>query len=245
VSTPDGNLAALLAAGYQLTYAQAPGTGAWFADLRDRDGRCAEVGCGPTKEMALELLAERLGRDENRITVLIASAERGETGTARSGSADEMSTAREHSAEYRKTYRGDGSLPGAVASLADQVQALAGRMLAVEAAGYDNLLAVLGEGSLVTFIRDAEDGSYFADVTTEKGAMLHGTGESPAAALQDAKDSEEYPEPYCITCGEPVSIFIGYEGWRHYRGEGTPENRTELYDAGHAPVVAWRWPGES
>ena len=47
-------------------------------------------------------------------------------------------------------------------------------------------------------------------------------------------------EPYCKTCGELIGLFIGYEGWHHYRGDGTPESRTELYDAGHAPAVARR-----
>ena len=51
------------------------------------------------------------------------------------------------------------------------------------------------------------------------------------------------PEPYCSTCGATVGLFLGYDGWHHFRGEGTPENRTELYDAGHEPAVAWREAG--
>jgi len=106
--------------------------------------------------------------------------------------------------------------------------------------------ALLGEDCSVTFGYDAEDGSYFADVITRAGKQLSGSGDTPAAALRDAGNDadEDDLEPYCKTCGEPVSIFISYTGWQHYRGDGTPENRIELYDAGHAPVVAWRWPGE-
>jgi hypothetical protein len=48
-------------------------------------------------------------------------------------------------------------------------------------------------------------------------------------------------EPYCVTCGSPVGIFPGYaDGWHHWRGEGTADSPVELYEAGHAPEVAWR-----
>lgn len=57
-------------------------------------------------------------------------------------------------------------------------------------------------------------------------------------------EDEDDLEPYCRTCGERIGCFIGYEGWHHFQGEGTPENRTELYDAGHVPAVAWRATGE-
>lgn len=48
-------------------------------------------------------------------------------------------------------------------------------------------------------------------------------------------------EPYCYTCGSPVGIFYGHgDGWHHWRGQGTADSPVELYDAGHAPEVAWR-----
>jgi hypothetical protein len=45
--------------GCQVTYASAA-DGAWFADLRDADGRCVQTGLGATKAMALAHLRERL-----------------------------------------------------------------------------------------------------------------------------------------------------------------------------------------
>jgi hypothetical protein len=48
-------------------------------------------------------------------------------------------------------------------------------------------------------------------------------------------------EPYCTACGADVGIFIGHgDAWLHYTGQGTAARPVELYDAGHAPVVAWR-----
>jgi len=58
---------------------------------------------------------------------------------------------------------------------------------------------------------------------------------------EDDEDDEDDFEPYCSTCGALVGIFIGHgDAWLHYTGEGTVANPVELYDAGHAPVVAWR-----
>jgi hypothetical protein len=55
------------------------------------------------------------------------------------------------------------------------------------------------------------------------------------------QDDEDDFEPYCSTCGATVGIFIGHgDAWLHYTGEGTVANPVELFDAGHAPVVAWR-----
>ncbi len=57
--------------GCQVTYASAA-DGAWFADLRDADGRCMQTGLGATKAMALAHLRERLrqrGRDVSDLTV--------------------------------------------------------------------------------------------------------------------------------------------------------------------------------
>ena len=61
--------------------------------------------------------------------------------------------------------------------------------------------------------------------------------------LQDRLDHQydDDPEPYCTACGSDVGIFIGHgDAWLHYSGEGTVESPVDLYDAGHAPVVAWR-----
>jgi hypothetical protein len=48
-------------------------------------------------------------------------------------------------------------------------------------------------------------------------------------------------ETYCSTCGALAGIFIRHgDAWLHYTGEGTVASPVELYDAGHAPEVAWR-----
>ena len=58
---------------------------------------------------------------------------------------------------------------------------------------------------------------------------------------EDQDDGLDDDEPYCRTCSSPVGIFLGHgDGWHHFRGEGTAASPVELYDAGHAPEVAWR-----
>ena len=55
------------------------------------------------------------------------------------------------------------------------------------------------------------------------------------------EDQADEDEPYCHTCGAAVGIFIGHgDAWLHYTGEGTVASPVELFDAGHAPEVAWR-----
>ncbi len=67
------------------------------------------------------------------------------------------------------------------------------------------------------------------------------------ASVLDALDDQDQPdddEPYCYTCGSPVGIFQDHgPDWHPYRGHGTAASPVELYDAGHAPEVAWRVAG--
>ena len=57
-------------------------------------------------------------------------------------------------------------------------------------------------------------------------------------------DADDGPEPYCTSCGATAGIFIGHgDDWRHYRGQGTVASPVEIFDAGHAPVIAWREAG--
>lgn len=63
-----------------------------------------------------------------------------------------------------------------------------------------------------------------------------------AAATEDIGDDTDDVEPYCTTCGQWVHMFHGYEGWRHFRGEGTAASPVELYEAGHKAMVAWTSP---
>jgi hypothetical protein len=63
----------------------------------------------------------------------------------------------------------------------------------------------------------------------------------------EARLDEEYAnddEPYCSTCGAAIGVFHGHgDAWLHYTGEGTVDSPVELFDAGHAPVIAWRLAG--
>lgn len=62
--------------------------------------------------------------------------------------------------------------------------------------------------------------------------------------LADDQDEDDEDEPFCRTCGAAVGIFLGHgDGWHHFRGEGTADSPVELFDAGHAPEVAWRLAG--
>jgi hypothetical protein len=51
------------------------------------------------------------------------------------------------------------------------------------------------------------------------------------------------PEPFCAECDAQIGIFLcdGLD-WRHYTGDGTIIGQIELFDPGHAPVIAWRQP---
>jgi hypothetical protein len=62
------------------------------------------------------------------------------------------------------------------------------------------------------------------------------------AAAAEGVDDEDDAEPYCTTCGRWVHMFHGFDGWRHFRGEGTVASPVVLYDAGHEPAVAWTVP---
>jgi hypothetical protein len=62
------------------------------------------------------------------------------------------------------------------------------------------------------------------------------------AAATEGDDDEDDAEPYRTACGRWVHMFQGFEGWRHFRGEGTAASRVELYDAGHEAVVRWTVP---
>jgi hypothetical protein len=62
-------------------------------------------------------------------------------------------------------------------------------------------------------------------------------------ALEEGDDELacQEPEPYCAACGADVGIFLRCGlGWRHFRGNGDRGDPVELFDAGHAPVIAWR-----
>jgi hypothetical protein len=112
----------------------------------------------------------------------------------------------------------------------------------------DALCALLDQGYEVTLAKDPGDCGYLADLDGPLGLHATGIGDSTAAALASVwplddpdEDGLDEHEPYCYTCGTRVGIFHDHgDGWHHWRGEGTAEGPVELYDAGHAPEVAWR-----
>ena len=55
----------------------------------------------------------------------------------------------------------------------------------------------------------------------------------------DRDDDGDGTEPYCRACGEWAGLFIGVDGWRHFRGDPLPGGDRQLYDAGHPPVIGW------
>jgi hypothetical protein len=60
-------------------------------------------------------------------------------------------------------------------------------------------------------------------------------------ADDDTPDPADNPEPFCAVCGADVGIFLRFGlDWRHYRGDGTTAGLIELFDPGHASVIAWR-----
>ena len=68
-----------------------------------------------------------------------------------------------------------------------------------------------------------------------------GLAERLTTQLADVEDQEDEDEPYCYQCGSGVGIFYGHgDAWHHFRGEGTAASPVELFDAGHAPEIAWR-----
>jgi len=58
----------------------------------------------------------------------------------------------------------------------------------------------------------------------------------------DDPDASEEAEPFCVSCGESLGIFLRFGlGWRHFRGDGEfGLEHIEVFDAGHEPVLAWR-----
>jgi hypothetical protein len=72
------------------------------------------------------------------------------------------------------------------------------------------------------------------------GGVLDQADAEGTAELAD----DDGTEPYCTTCGQWAGMFLGMEGWHHFRGDPSPGGQRSLYDAGHAAVIAWcRPPG--
>jgi hypothetical protein len=65
------------------------------------------------------------------------------------------------------------------------------------------------------------------------------TATEPCA--DDEPDPTREPEPFCRTCGGTAGIFwlLGEE-WQHFRPGTRAEEKPEIYDPGHVPVIGWR-----
>jgi hypothetical protein len=246
---------------YTVSY-EAEVTGGWFADIRDKKGQRVETGLGPTREKALEHACGRLERHQDPVTLddladIVSGLAEQVQALATRPSAPEAALTGQHVKITVTCDNGhiigtwddtiEEKYPFWCEECAEDKRTVKHPWkLTTEIIGADGLLALLGEGSTVTFGRDAEDGSFFADVMTGSGMQLSGTGDTPAAALKSARDTQDDQEPYCATCGADLGIFHGHgDGWHHYRGEGTAASPVELFDAEHAPAVAWREAGDA
>jgi hypothetical protein len=95
--------------------------------------------------------------------------------------------------------------------------------------------------ALLAFIVDYAPGVFVAALADRSESFA-----DELAGRIEAREVAEYlaeAEGFCTVCGENVSWFLGYEGPQHFRGPHklvTGTERRELFDAGHAPAVAWR-----
>jgi hypothetical protein len=69
-------------------------------------------------------------------------------------------------------------------------------------------------------------------------ALVNG-GQHPSASSPAPGDGSDDPVPFCGQCGADIGVFLKFGlDWRHY--VATTLDDIELFDPGHAPVVAWR-----
>jgi len=119
-------------------------------------------------------------------------------------------------------------------------------LTAGERAGMIDVMTAHEWSVLLSFIAGSAPGVFDAAVASRPGPPGDVTFAGELRDRIDAKLAEEAaddPQGYCSACGGDVSWFLSFTGPQHYRGEGTVENPVELYDPGHEPVVAWRYPG--
>jgi hypothetical protein len=88
--------------------------------------------------------------------------------------------------------------------------------------------------------------AYSPDQLTDAMMWLAGCDPGTFEAVLDAAemctgDLPEEPEPVCGRCGADIGIFLklGLD-WHHYRGMALGE--AQLFDPGHTPELAWRFP---
>lgn len=67
-----------------------------------------------------------------------------------------------------------------------------------------------------------------------------------AEAGDDSSGPSGEAEPVCAVCGGKIGIFMDRGlAWQHYVGDGTTVGGQQIYDAGHTPLVAWRFSEDS
>jgi len=71
-------------------------------------------------------------------------------------------------------------------------------------------------------------------------AVLTGQGQDDGQDQSDEPEDNHWTDYNytCSTCGAQIGMFIGREGWHHYRGDGTAASPVEIYDAGHEATFA-------
>ena len=79
-----------------------------------------------------------------------------------------------------------------------------------------------------------------AELRRQLGQVLDAIDQ--AVELEDLADFPPEEEPYCTTCGDWAGMFLGMDGWHHFRGDPAPGGKRELYEADHEAVIGWRLP---
>jgi hypothetical protein len=79
-----------------------------------------------------------------------------------------------------------------------------------------------------------------AELRRQLGQVLDAIDQ--AAELEDLADFPAEEEPYCMTCGEWAGMFLGMDGWHHFRGDPGAGGVREIFDADHEAVIGWRFP---
>ena len=149
-----------------------------------------------------------------------------------------------------------GTLPGSAAQRPSPLVVIAGQLEEAYQAGLSQAPAAAPEtypgmtGALSAVALDgAEQLARIRAVLDafdwETGDRQHALEAIDAIVNGDEKsgdDADDGPEPYCTSCGADTGIFWGHgDGWHHWRA--ADGGRTEIYDAGHAPVIGWREAG--
>jgi hypothetical protein len=122
--------------------------------------------------------------------------------------------------------------PSADKPLGDVMELNARIVAAAAVAGdFHAEMTAFGDGG-----RQPDYASWALRLEQHLGYLLDALNDRDEGADDDGLDGLE---PYCAECGAWAGMFLGMEGWRHFRGAGTVASPVEIYDAGHEAVPAW------